>query len=107
TGLDYIPVINNGGIFTSGEVLYLKGQMFMGSAMSGIEKEASGHVKAVDVKTGAIRWEKQTRSPMLASVLTTAGGLGFTGDPEGYFIAFHLQTGAFLSSFPCGSRPPR
>jgi alcohol dehydrogenase (cytochrome c) len=103
TGMAYVPVINNGGIFTSGEVLYLKGQMFMGSAMSGIEKEASGHVKAIDVKTGAIRWEKQTRSPMLASVLTTAGGVGFTGDPEGYFIAFDLKTGDFLWNFQCGS----
>jgi alcohol dehydrogenase (cytochrome c) len=40
---------------------------------------------------------------MLASMLTTAGGVGFTGDPEGYFIGFDLQTGEYLWNFQCGS----
>ncbi|MCH7667501.1 MAG: PQQ-binding-like beta-propeller repeat protein, partial [Acidobacteria bacterium] len=72
TGMVYVPVINNGGVFTSGEVMYIKGQMFMGSAMTAVENEASGHIKAIDVKTGEIRWEMPTRSPMLAGLLTTA-----------------------------------
>lgn len=102
-GLMYVPVINNGATFTSGEVMYIKGQFFMGSAMAAVENESSGHLKAIDVKTGEVRWETPTRSPMLASVLTTGGGIGFTGDPEGYFIAFDLDTGEFLWQFQCGS----
>ena len=103
TGLVYVPVINNGGVFTSGEVMYIKGQMYMGSAMTAVENEATGHIKAIDVKTGEIRWETPTRSPMLAGLLTTAGGIGFTGDPEGYFFAFDVETGDFLWNFQCGS----
>jgi len=103
TGLMYVPVINNGGIFTSGEMMFIKGQLFLGSAMTPVEGQATGHLKAIDVKTGEIRWEKPTRSPALASLLTTAGGIGFTGDPEGYFIAFDLETGDFLWNFQCGS----
>jgi alcohol dehydrogenase (cytochrome c) len=103
TGLAYLPVINNGGIFTEGEVQYIRGQMFMGSAMTPVENESSGHLKAIDVRTGEIRWETPTKSPMLASVLTTAGGIGFSGDPEGYFFAFDLERGEFLWNFQCGS----
>ena len=103
TGLAYVPVINNAGVFTSGAVRFIKGQMYMGSAMSAVENESFGHLKAVDVKTGQVRWETRTRSPMLAGVLTTAGGIGFSGDPEGNFIAFDLATGEFLWHFQCGS----
>ena len=57
--LVYLPVINNGGVFRAGKVRYIKGQMFMGSSMTAVDNEAHGHVKAIDVKTGEIRWEKK------------------------------------------------
>ena len=92
-----------GGVFTNNEIRYIKGQMFLGSVMTAVDNEATGHIKALDVRTGQVRWEKPTRSPMLASVLATGGGIGFTGDPEGYFLAFDLETGDFLWRFQCGS----
>src|SRR5207244_643891 len=59
--------------------------------------------KAIDVKTGKSKWEVATRSPMVAGVLTTGGGLVFTGDAEGFFTAYDADTGKDLWSFQCGS----
>jgi alcohol dehydrogenase (cytochrome c) len=40
---------------------------------------------------------------MVAGVLATGGGLVFTGDAEGFFTAYDIQTGKSLWSFQCGS----
>ena len=54
---------------------------------------------AIDYQTGKVRWKHvypaqgQTH---LSGILTTAGGLLFTGDPSGNFIAFDPVTGKIL-----------
>ena len=53
--------------------------------------------------TGKIKWDVATRSPMVAGVLCTGGGLVFTGDAEGFFTAYEAQTGKVLWTFQCGS----
>ena len=68
-----------------------------------IENQASGALKAMDVTTGLIKWDVATRSPMVAGVLATGGGLVFTGDPEGFFTAYDARTGKDLWHFQCGS----
>jgi alcohol dehydrogenase (cytochrome c) len=103
TGFAYVPVINNCAKFTSGKAFFIKGQPFWGSSLTLIDKQASGSFKAIDVKTGAIKWDVATRSPMVAGVLATAGGLVFTGDAEGFFTAYDDATGKVLWSFQCGS----
>ena len=42
------------------------------------------------------KWTVETRSPMVAGVLATAGGLVFTGDAEGFLTAYDAETGAIL-----------
>jgi len=103
TGLAYVPVINNCAKFTSGKAFFIKGQPYWGSALTLIENQASGSFKAIDVKTGKSKWEVATRSPMVAGVLATGGGLVFTGDAEGFFTAYDADTGKALWSFQCGS----
>jgi alcohol dehydrogenase (cytochrome c) len=103
TGLVYVPVINNCSKITSGKAFFIKGQPYWGSALTLIENQASGSFKAIDVKTGEIRWDVATRSPMVAGVLATAGGLVFTGDAEGFFTAYDAETGDAVWSFQCGS----
>ena len=53
---------------------------------------------AIDYQTGKIRWKhvypEQDRH--LTGILTTAGGLLFTGDPSANFIAFNPATGKIL-----------
>ncbi len=71
--------------------------------MTLIDNQASGALKAIDVTSGAIKWEVATRSPMVAGVLCTGGGLVFTGDAEGFFTAYDAQTGKALWTFQCGS----
>jgi alcohol dehydrogenase (cytochrome c) len=71
--------------------------------MTLIENQASGALKAIDVSTGRIKWERSMRSPMVAGVLATAGGLAFTGDAEGNFTAYNARNGEDLWTFQCGS----
>jgi alcohol dehydrogenase (cytochrome c) len=103
TGFCYVPVINNCAKFTSGKAFFIKGQPYWGSSLTLIDNQASGSLKAIDVKTGAIKWDVATRSPMVAGVLTTGGGLVFTGDAEGFFTAYDADNGKVLWSFQCGS----
>lgn len=103
TGLAYVSVINNCAKFTSGKAFFIKGQPYWGSSLTLIDNQASGSLKAIDVKTGEIKWDVAARSPMVAGLLTTAGGLVFTGDAEGFFTAYDAQTGDALWNFQCGS----
>jgi alcohol dehydrogenase (cytochrome c) len=103
TGFAYVPVINNCAKFTSGKAFFIKGQPYWGSSLTLIDNQASGSLKAIDVKTGQIKWDVATRSPMVAGVLATGGGLVFTGDAEGFFTAYDADTGKTLWSFQCGS----
>src|SRR5262249_43809140 len=88
---------------TTGRVFIYKGQPYWGSTLTLIDNQASGSLKAIDVKTGKIKWDVATRSPMVAGVLTTGGGLVFTGDAEGFFTAYDADNGKALWSFQCGS----
>ena len=99
----FVPVINNCAKFTSGKAFFIKGQPYWGSSLTLIDNQASGAFKAIDVLTGRIKWEVGTRSPMVAGVLATGGGLAFTGDAEGFFTAYDSQTGKDLWTFQCGS----
>jgi alcohol dehydrogenase (cytochrome c) len=62
-----------------------------------------GHLDALDPITGKVAWSYRSKYPLLASVLATASGLVFTGDPEGYFFALDAKTGKKLWQFQTGS----
>jgi alcohol dehydrogenase (cytochrome c) len=55
-------------------------------------------LKAIDVKTGKIKWghEYPGRDFGLPGILTTAGKLLFTGDPTGNLIAYDPENGKIL-----------
>lgn len=61
------------------------------------------HLDAVDPITGKVAWSYRSKYPLLASVLATAGGLVFSGDPEGFFFALDARTGRKLWQFQTGS----
>jgi alcohol dehydrogenase (cytochrome c) len=61
------------------------------------------HVDAYDPVTGKRQWSFPYKYSLLASILTTAGDLVFTGDPEGNFFALDARTGAKLWSFQTGA----
>jgi acido-empty-quinoprotein group A len=56
-------------------------------------------LKAIDYQTGKIRWEHEYLSEGawgVSGILTTSGGLLFTGDPNSNLIAFDPATGRIL-----------
>ncbi|MFG6447352.1 pyrroloquinoline quinone-dependent dehydrogenase [Roseateles sp. BYS180W] len=66
-------------------------------------KKADGWFGAMDPITGRSIWRVRYELPALASVLTTAGGLVFTGDMEGRLYAYDADNGRELWKFNAGS----
>ena len=62
-----------------------------------------GSLKAVDPKSGEVKWEARNKAPLWGGVLTTAGGLVFYGTAEGYLKALDAETGKELWKFQTGS----
>jgi alcohol dehydrogenase (cytochrome c) len=73
---------------------YRPGRPFIGSAFFALPDEKDeGTVRAIDPTTGAIRWAFKLFSGAWAGVLSTAGGLVFSGDGQGNFVALDALTG--------------
>ncbi|MCE5215476.1 PQQ-binding-like beta-propeller repeat protein [bacterium] len=58
--------------------------------------ERAGQLTAVDADNGHVLWVYKAPMPLAAAVTPTAGGLVFTGDLEGNFLAFDATTGDIL-----------
>ena len=56
-----------------------------------------------DPLSGREVWSWKNRHPMMASMLSTAGNLLFTGLPTGEFVAFDARSGDLLWQFQTGS----
>jgi alcohol dehydrogenase (cytochrome c) len=83
---------------------YPSGKLWLGGAFKVIPTEEQwGNVTAVDYNTGKIRWQVKTPQPMIGGIITTAGGLAFTGEGNGYFKAYDSETGAVLWKFQAGA----
>ena len=54
-------------------------------------------------ETGKQVWDFKLPSPPWAGVLSTAGGLVFSGDAEGNFVAFDAASGKPLWHFQTGA----
>jgi alcohol dehydrogenase (cytochrome c) len=62
-----------------------------------------GYLKAIDPLTGTTKWESPSDIPRFSGVLSTAGGLVFSGQLTGEFEAFDAETGKKLWQFQTGS----
>ena len=60
------------------------------------EDEAYGAVRAIEPKSGKMKWEFKMADVTDAGVLTTASDLLFSGGREGYFFALDARNGALL-----------
>ncbi len=78
--------------------VYTPGESWLGSADSygQSDTKAVGHVTALDIAAGTVKWSYTTPTPIVAAVTATAGGLVFTGDLAGNFYAFDESSGAVL-----------
>ncbi len=83
---------------------YPEGKLWLGGAFKVIPSEEQwGNVTAVAYDTGKIRWKVKTAQPMIGGVLATAGGLVFTGEGNGLFKAYDVETGSVLWKFQAGA----
>jgi len=104
TGLFYIPSNEWGMEIWNEPIAYKRGAAYLGAGFT-IKPmyDFIGSLKAIDPATGKTVWEYKNKAPLWGGVLTTAGGLVFTGTPEGYLKAFDAKTGEELWSFQTGS----
>jgi len=105
TGLFYVPANEWGMDIHNEPVAYKKGSAFLGAGFNikPLYDDYIGALRAVDPATGKIVWEYKNFAPLWGGVLTTGGGLVFTGTPEGFLKAFDDKTGKELWSFQTGS----
>jgi alcohol dehydrogenase (cytochrome c) len=76
------------------EPAHRPGRPFIGSAFfPQPEEKEEGVVRAIEPATGKTRWEFKEFGGAWAGVLSTAGGLVFSGDGQGNFIALNAATG--------------
>lgn len=90
--------------FVPEEPQYVPGQATFGGVVFIDNEQGYGALRALDVQTGALRWEFTYPSPTFGGVMTTASGLVFAGDHEGNFMAFDARTGENLWHYQTGSR---
>jgi alcohol dehydrogenase (cytochrome c) len=83
---------------------YPQGKLWLGGAFTIIPGSTSfGNVTAVDYNTGKIKWQVKTPEPMIGGILSTAGGLVFTGESNGWFKAYDANDGKILWKFQAGA----
>ena len=83
------------------QVRYIPGKLYMG----GIVQPASdpkGRITALDASSGTVKWTYDSKRPVVAAVTATAGGLVFTGELTGDFIALDAKSGEVRYRFPTG-----
>ncbi len=106
TGLAYVPVIESCMQFRKDLAIHIEGVPFFGGEpvpIDGVEGKSYGHLSAIDVATGKVAWKYRDPHPMMAGVLSTAGGVVITGNASGFILAFDAKTGREVWRFSTGS----
>ena len=102
-GLTFVPVIEACATYTVAEVEFVPGAPCMGGIPAYDTDSTYGHLSAIDVATGQTRWRYRDDTGLLAGVLSTEGGVVFTGNVAGEVLALDAKTGERIWSFRAGS----
>ncbi len=82
---------------------YVPGQSYLAGKVSHPDElDTVGYIRGFDAVTGKEIWSYKDDEPINAAVTPTAGGLLFTGDGQGYFLAMEQKTGKILYKFMTG-----
>ncbi|OKO85420.1 quinonprotein alcohol dehydrogenase [Bradyrhizobium sp. NAS80.1] len=106
TGLAYANTLAFGGRYKTEPVTFKQGEWYLGMDLTDPWEWGDGprgHLKAIDPMTGKAKWEAPSDIPRFSGVLSTAGGVVFTGALTGEFEAFDADTGKKLWQFQTGS----
>ena len=100
TGLLYVPATHN-------PTRYQLEQDAAGHPVTVLsfseQVERSGTLSAINPVNGKIQWQLKTDLPLMSGALATAGGLVFTGESNGDFIAVDAASGQRLWRFATGA----
>jgi alcohol dehydrogenase (cytochrome c) len=102
TGLYYVQSLEKCTVYTRSPSTWQAGSSFYSGSTRNVEGEAPQKIlRAIDLQTGAIRWELAQIGPATSwgGTLATAGGLVFHGDDSGAFAAVDAATGTRLWQF--------
>ncbi|MBS1825691.1 MAG: PQQ-dependent dehydrogenase, methanol/ethanol family [Acidobacteria bacterium] len=103
TKLVYVATREVGSTYYKREAQYKPGTFFAGGGETRIpEKEQWGAIRALEVATGKMAWEFRLVTPPWSGVLSTGGGLVFSGSNEGNIFALDAKTGKPLWDFQGG-----
>ena len=104
TKLFYVTAREQCDVFSTAPQPYEPGHAYYGSAYFPNDDAEPywGALRAIDPVSGKVKWEWKHPSPTWSGVLSTAGGLVFTGDAEGNFIALDAASGKALWHFQMG-----
>lgn len=105
TGLVYANVIHAGMPYKTVTPEYKQGEFFLAIDFNGFTypEGPRGFFKAIDPITGKDKWSIPRDIPSYSGVLSTAGGLVFTGTMTGEFEARDASNGKLLWSYRTGS----
>ena len=100
----FVNTLNIGMNYKAVEPQYRAGVFYFGADFSWDWPEGErGFLRAIDPLTGKVKWQNGTGIPRMAGVLSTDGGLVFTGQMTGEFEAFNSDSGDKLWEFQTGS----
>ncbi len=103
TGLLYLQALEKCTIYSKAEAIWKPGETHYGGDTRRVPGEkGKKYLRAIDLATGALRWEIPQDGPgnSWGGVLSTAGGLVFFGHDSGDFAAADARTGKLLWRFP-------
>jgi len=104
TGMVYVPAVDwcwRFALAADDSVRVVPGENYLGGAVTPASA-MQGWLTAVDVSSGSVRWRYRSPMPMVAAAATTGGGLVFTGEQTGDFLALGAATGKELYRFYTG-----
>lgn len=105
TKLFYFSVRESCDVFYASPPSFIEGKPYWGSVFRGVTEEKEwGLLRAMDPLTAETKWEFRYNKPPWAGTLSTAGGVLFSGDEDGYIMAFDAANGKPLWRFNTGNR---
>jgi alcohol dehydrogenase (cytochrome c) len=102
TGLYYVQSLEKCTVYTRSPSTWQAGSSYYSGSTRNVAGEAPQKIlRAIDLQTGAIRWELPQSGPATSwgGTLATGGGLVFFGDDSGAFAAVDAATGTRLWQF--------
>ena len=105
TNLVYVATREAGATYFKRAADFKPGTFFAGGGERRIpESEQWGAIRALEPTTGKQAWEYKLLSPPWTGVMSTAGGLVFSGSNEGNIFALDARSGKPLWNFHSGGQ---